>query len=290
MKTMTNQDVINGFYRAAKSLGEDGWGLLSRAGLTALVRDRSAAYQGPPIELLPGLTPQEKATILAALGPLPPPPSAEPEVEWVGPTINHDPGRDGHAIDLIVIHYTASSSGASTITWFKDPAALVSAHYILDRDGQIYQVVKDEDIAWHAGIGPRPGLSAAQNAARRARNGKVLANPRGIGIEIVNWGWLDRVDGDLQTWTKRPFSGPVVEAGGGFWEAFTDAQYTSLVGLVSWLCRRYDVPVQFPPQGPGSYEPDADLLAGFRGILGHQAIDDTKQDPGPAFDWERLKR
>jgi N-acetyl-anhydromuramyl-L-alanine amidase AmpD len=285
----TNQDVINAFYRAARSLGEDGWGLLNRAGLTMLVRDRVASYQGPPIELLPGLTPREKAAIQAALGPLPPPPPGQPEVEWVGPTVNHDPGRDDHSIDLIVVHYTASGSAASTIAWFKNPAALVSAHYILDHDGELYQIVKDEDTAWHAGIAPRPGLSPAQNAARRVRNGKILANPRGIGIEIVNWGPLTKVNGSFQTWTGRVFNGPVIEAQGGYWEAFTDAQYTSLITLVGWLSRKYNMPVQYPPQGPGTYEPNADVLAKFRGILGHDAIDNTKQDPGPAFDWERLK-
>jgi hypothetical protein len=251
----SNQDVINAFYSVARAMGEDGWTLLRRAGLTWLVRDRSAPYEGPPIEKLPGLSQQEKEAILAALGPLGPPPAAGPDIDWVGPTINYERGRAGHSIALIVIHYTASGSAASTVAWFKNPKALVSAHYILDRDGQLYQVVRNQDIAWHAGLAARAGLSPEKNALRRARNSRLLANPRGIGIEIVNWGPLTRVGDHFETWSKRRFMGEIVERQGGYWEAYTDAQYASLIRLVGWLCRGHNVPAQYPPKGPGTYEP-----------------------------------
>jgi len=55
------------------------------------------------------------------------------------------------AIDTIVIHYTAANRISSTINWFKDPRAKVSAHYVIGRDGRIVQMVKDELKAWHAG-------------------------------------------------------------------------------------------------------------------------------------------
>ena len=63
----TNQQVITAIYRAAEAVGEDGWALLSRAGLTHLIEDRPAAYEGLPIAELPGLTPEEKARVHAAL-------------------------------------------------------------------------------------------------------------------------------------------------------------------------------------------------------------------------------
>jgi len=63
----TNQQVITAMYRAAEAVGEDGWALLSRAGLTHLIGDRQAAYEGLPIAELPGLTPEEKARVHAAL-------------------------------------------------------------------------------------------------------------------------------------------------------------------------------------------------------------------------------
>lgn len=290
----TNQQVITAIYRAAEALGEDGWALLSRAGLTHLIQDRQAEYDGHPIAELAGLTPEEKARIQTALTgePIEEPPVAAPVIVWKGPTANRDLGRGGESIDQIVIHYTASGSAAGTIAWFKDPNALVSAHYVVAQGGEIFQLVRDEDTAWHAGLAPRPWLSAAENARRRERNARIRPNQRGIGIEVVNWGLLKKRNGTFVNWTNDWTSahhGSVVSVAGRYWEPYTEAQYESLITLVSHLCDRHDIPVAFPPQGPGAYEEQAAELAAFRGILGHSAIDDTKDDPGDQFDWERLR-
>jgi len=61
------------------------------------------------------------------------------------------------------------------------------------------------------------------------------------------------------------------------------------IELVSYLCDKHDVPVALPPQGPGAYHEHAEDLAEFRGILGHDAINSAKVDPGDHFDWERLR-
>jgi hypothetical protein len=53
-------------------------------------------------------------------------------------------------INSVIIHDTEGSY-SGTINWFKDPAAQVSAHYVVrSSDGQITQMVQDKDIAWHA--------------------------------------------------------------------------------------------------------------------------------------------
>ncbi len=52
-------------------------------------------------------------------------------------------------IDHIVIHDTEGSY-AGSISWFKDPAANVSAHYVIKSStGAITQMVKEKDVAWH---------------------------------------------------------------------------------------------------------------------------------------------
>ena len=52
-------------------------------------------------------------------------------------------------VDHIVIHDTEGSY-AGTISWFKDPAANVSAHYVIKSStGAITQMVKEKDVAWH---------------------------------------------------------------------------------------------------------------------------------------------
>ncbi|MBL0386523.1 N-acetylmuramoyl-L-alanine amidase [Tumebacillus sp. ITR2] len=53
-------------------------------------------------------------------------------------------------INYVIIHDTEGSYSGS-INWFKDPAAQVSAHYVVrSSDGQITQMVQEKDIAWHA--------------------------------------------------------------------------------------------------------------------------------------------
>jgi hypothetical protein len=58
--------------------------------------------------------------------------------------------RNGERIRRIVMHSTTSRNVEGTIAWFQDPRAQVSAHYIIGRDGEIYQMVRDSDKAWHA--------------------------------------------------------------------------------------------------------------------------------------------
>ena len=55
-----------------------------------------------------------------------------------------------------------------------DPAHEVSAHYVIGDDGILWQLVRDEDRAWHAGAG--------------AWDGQGDVNSRSIGIELVNDG------------------------------------------------------------------------------------------------------
>jgi hypothetical protein len=64
-------------------------------------------------------------------------------------TSNYQVGRT-QAITTIVIHVTQGSY-AGTISWFKNPSAQVSAHYVVrSSDGQITQMVAEKDTAWHA--------------------------------------------------------------------------------------------------------------------------------------------
>src|SRR5208283_3912019 len=55
-----------------------------------------------------------------------------------------------------------------------DPAAKVSAHYLIDEDGTVYSLVPEEMRAWHAGLS--------------SWRGKTDVNSRSIGIELVNPG------------------------------------------------------------------------------------------------------
>jgi len=77
-------------------------------------------------------------------------------------------------IDMLVLHYTGMASGEDALARLCDPAAQVSAHYLIDEDGQIYQLVAEEKRAWHAGVS--------------CWAGERDINSRSIGIELVNPG------------------------------------------------------------------------------------------------------
>ena len=54
------------------------------------------------------------------------------------------------SVSAVVIHYTEGSY-AGCISWFKNCDAQVSAHYVIrSADGQVTQMVREADKAWHA--------------------------------------------------------------------------------------------------------------------------------------------
>ncbi len=74
-----------------------------------------------------------------------------PGAKWsAAHSSNYSPASRGASqIDFIVIH-TTQGSYAGTISWFKNPSANVSSHYVVrSSDGEVTQMVDDSDIAWH---------------------------------------------------------------------------------------------------------------------------------------------
>jgi N-acetylmuramoyl-L-alanine amidase len=90
------------------------------------------------------------------------------------PSPNHDDRPDGASVDMLILHYTGMRSGAAAIERLCDPAAKVSAHYVLEEDGRVFRLVPEARRAWHAGISHWRGASGL--------------NARSIGIEVVNPG------------------------------------------------------------------------------------------------------
>ncbi len=128
----TNQQVITAIYRAAEAVGEDGWALLSRAGLTHLVQDRHAPYEGLPIAELPGLTPEEKARVLADLAGQPVLVELEPLPKGESPYIFGLHDRGGQ--------YLMAEAGRKG--WVLVTKKL--GHISTDLDGESYESLADE--------------------------------------------------------------------------------------------------------------------------------------------------
>lgn len=85
-------------------------------------------------------------------------------------------------ISMLILHYTGMQDGPSAINWLANPQSGVSAHYVVEEDGQIIHMVKEEDRAHHAGVSYWRGITDINSAS--------------IGIEIVNPG---------HEWGYRPF-------------------------------------------------------------------------------------
>jgi N-acetylmuramoyl-L-alanine amidase len=86
------------------------------------------------------------------------------------------PNFDARAlpVTMIVLHYTGMESAGAALGRLTDPAAKVSAHYLIDEDGQTSRLVAEEHRAWHAGKSCWRGLEDINSAS--------------IGIELVNPG------------------------------------------------------------------------------------------------------
>ncbi|MFF7757118.1 N-acetylmuramoyl-L-alanine amidase [Streptomyces griseorubiginosus] len=57
---------------------------------------------------------------------------------------------DDYGIDMVVVHVTQGSF-ASAVKAFQDPGHRAAAHYIVGKDGRITQMIRELDVAYHAG-------------------------------------------------------------------------------------------------------------------------------------------
>ena len=62
--------------------------------------------------------------------------------------------RRGKRVELVVLHYTAMASASEALARLCDPVAEVSAHYLIDRDGNVFSLVDEAMRAWMPGRGP----------------------------------------------------------------------------------------------------------------------------------------
>jgi N-acetylmuramoyl-L-alanine amidase len=106
--------------------------------------------------------------------------------------------------DMVVLHYTGMRTGAEALARMCDPEAKVSAHYMIEEDGRVFQLVPEERRAWHAGVS--------------FWKGERDVNSVSIGIELVN---------------------PGHELGYG---DFPEMQVEALIGLLDAVRGRWTIP------------------------------------------------
>lgn len=126
-----------------------------------------------------------------------------PVVILEAPSPNHGPRRGCEAPDLVLIHYTGMETAEAALDRLRDPAAEVSAHYLISERGRIWRLVDERRRAWHAGRG------------QWGETGDV--NSHSVGIELANAG---------------PLAG---------YPPFPEAQMTALESLLDEIGRRWRI-------------------------------------------------
>ncbi len=107
-------------------------------------------------------------------------------------------------VSMVVLHYTGMETAEAALERMCDPAAEVSAHYMIDEDGTVTLMVDEDKRAWHAGRSYWRGITDINSAS--------------VGIELVNPG---------HEFGYRPF---------------TDAQMESLIPLLADIMHRHRIP------------------------------------------------
>ncbi len=227
-------------------------------------------------------------------------PSTETPNNWVDREEPWDIPALQNYVDQFVLHY--DSEGFSRRCFQVLQRRGLSAHFLLDLDGTIYQTLDLRERAYHAGS----------------------SNSRSIGIEIANVGaygpeeknewddWISadengnptvkipQIHGDPKLRTKgfvaRPLRNEMAEGviNGRVLRQydFTAEQYTALIKLTASLHRIFPlIKLDQPrdPQGEPIHEklPD-EALENYQGLIGHYHLQEIKIDPGPAFQWDKV--
>ncbi|MCD6598518.1 MAG: N-acetylmuramoyl-L-alanine amidase [Bacteroidales bacterium] len=163
-------------------------------------------------------------------------------------------------MDTIVIHYTAGRSAESSANFLISPVK-ASAHLVIGREGEIYQMVPFDTISWHAG--------------NSSYGNRKWLNKYSIGIELDNAGVLTKVGTEYQAWFGKKYQANEVvhaihrnESSAKYWHTYTEQQIEKCRQVCDLLINKYKP----------------------KTILGHEEISPgRKQDPGPAFPLDKFR-
>lgn len=117
-------------------------------------------------------------------------------------------------VKYLILHYTGMATGQAAIDRLCDEKYQVSAHYVIDDEGQVYALVDEEKRAWHAGAS--------------LFEGHEDLNDLSVGIELVNKGHSYEAFG-------------VHPAYSGDYTAFPEPQMQSLISLSLAIIKRHDI-------------------------------------------------
>ncbi len=173
------------------------------------------------------------------------------------PSPNFRARKPAEQLIFVVVHGTWMTDDEAALARLTDPASEVSAHYYLARDGALTQLVREAEVAWHAGTSQWHDPEFGQLEG---------LNGWSLGVEIGNAGPFPHGAPSVADEAAVPNGTDVW----GQAEPYTDAQYATLRALLA------DVMVRHPAITPARVLPHSAVAPG------------RKTDPGGHFDWGRV--
>ena len=148
------------------------------------------------------------------------------------PTPNRSGGMEPK---LVVLHDTAGFlAGTGSVAWLRNPASKASAHLVIGRAGEIWQLAPFIARTWHAGPSNFNGIPSVNDFA--------------IGIELVNPGRLQpHGPSQAKAWHGEVYGRAkygieykeTPNHGAGLWMPYTQAQIAAVLGILEALRREY---------------------------------------------------
>lgn len=169
----------------------------------------------------------------------------------------------------ICLHFTVGSITGDIATLTK-PGNKVSVHYVVDRLGNIYNLIplnKEKNWSYHLG------------AKCIGTNG--VMSKSAIGIEISNYGPLNKhADGYYNAYkqlycVEDRHVENILFRNYNYYSRMTEAQKTAVYELVNWLCEQCDIPHNYKLEG--MFENDK-CAQEFTGIFTHAQVRKDKFD------------
>lgn len=198
-------------------------------------------------------------------------------------------------VHQVVVHYDAVGTSAGCFRVLHDVRGL-SAHFLIDLDGTVYQTLDLKERAWHAGaandhsIGIEiANIGAYADEQKLTAHYEVVGDATAIRIPAERRGHLS-AERTFHPARPAPVRGTIQGQELSQYD-FTDEQYVALTHLLATLVRVFPkIHPDAPRTADGSIRPDVlpDHPGDFEGIVGHYHLTPEKVDPGPAFDWSRV--
>jgi len=169
----------------------------------------------------------------------------------------------------IVLHHTVSGPGVfGDVNWWKQTPERIATHFIIARDGTIYQCFNSRYWAHHLGV--KTSVFRKFNL----RNTNRLLNAGSISIEYDSWGGVDN---------NTRYHGPVEHYPKGYrgytkFERYTAEQIESSRQLLEYFGKKYDIPLSY---NADMWDVSKRALQGTPGVWSHGSFRPDKSDCHP---------